>query len=87
MKLENRIAALEQKAGVGRDRIDVILRTIVSPSANGPAHHPITALACDGAGWSIKRQADESEQAFLVRAYATVPRPAHGVASLRQVLA
>lgn len=82
--IEARLVRLEKAhAGGG---INIVLRTFVSPGADGPVKHPITALRTPDGGWHLTREDGESEREFLDRAYSVVPRPAHGVACLRQVL-
>jgi hypothetical protein len=83
-ELRRRIAALESRTGAGRDCVEVIIRTFVSPGPNGPVASEPRALVSASGSWRIDREPGESAEAFMERARQTVPRPSGGVARLVQ---
>lgn len=85
--LQKRVKALEERAGLGDDRITVIVRTFVRPGPNGPQETALAAFASHGGGWRIDREPGEGREAFIDRASAAVPRPSNGVGCLVEVLA
>lgn len=83
--LQKRVRALEERAGLGDERITVIVRTFVRPGANGPED---TALAAFTSGkWRMDREPGEDREAFIDRASAAVPRTTNGVGCMVEVLA
>lgn len=83
--MARRISALELKAGLGHDGVDVIIRTFVSPGPHGPQESDCKAL-CSPCGWQVDREPGEARDAFIQRASGIAPRGAGGLAVLREVL-
>jgi hypothetical protein len=80
-----RVAALESKASLGQDSIEVIIRTFVSPTT-GPVESEPRALISLTHGWRIERAEDESKEAFIARATKEAPRTGGGVTRLLEEL-
>jgi len=73
-ELGKRVSALEQKAGLSGESIEVILRTFVSPGPNGPVRSEPRAIVGLAQGWRVDREQGESAADFLRRAMHTAPR-------------
>ena len=85
--LEKRISDLERKAGVGEDRISVIVRSFWGPGANGPERCEVAAYRTPDRSWRIEREPGEPDEAFHARAVRLAPRQAGGITVLREELA
>lgn len=83
--VRKRLTALESKAGIGGERIDVIVRTFVRPGPNGAEDSECIGFVSP-CGWRIDREAGEARDSFVKRACAAAPRGAGGMAVLQEVL-
>jgi hypothetical protein len=81
-ELERRTRALETKAGMGGEQIEVIIRTFVSPEPNGPVRSEPKAVISLPHGWRITRDLGESADAFVTRAAGAAPRVSAAVTRL-----
>jgi hypothetical protein len=84
MNIERRIEALEKRHGL-TDRLEVIIRRLVTPSPDGPVlMEPGTYISYPG-GWRCDREPGESAEAFLERAKRTVPHSPQMIPRLMEV--
>jgi hypothetical protein len=86
-ELGRRLTALESKAGIGHDSVEVIIRTFVLPGPNGPVKSEPNAIISLSHGWRIERKPGESAEAFVNRAADAAPLTFGGVTSLMEGLA
>lgn len=73
--LGRRLSALETRAGVGDNRVDVVIRRIVKPGPNGgpgPVMEPTVILMGRPCSNRLERAGDESVEAFRARALRAV---------------
>lgn len=82
--IERRISALEQKAGLGHEGIDVILRTFVSPGTDGPVRSEPRAIISLTDGWRVERAQGETAEEFVDRACRSAPRTPGRITRLRE---
>lgn len=71
MSVQNRLKALEDRAGLGQDLITVVVRRIVRPGEMEPAR--IIRNYGTQAAWRVEREPSESLDAFRERAYRECP--------------
>ena len=86
-ELGRRLSALEQKAGLAGESIEVTLRTFVSPGANGPVESEPKAILSLSHGWRIERTPGETKHAFVERALREAPRKSGSVTRLVEEVA
>lgn len=82
--IERRISALEQKAGLGHEGIDVILRTFVSPGPDGAVRSEPRAIISLTDDWRVEREQGESAEDFVDRTCRTAPRTLGRITRLRE---
>jgi hypothetical protein len=85
-ELERRLSALENRAGIGRDLVEVIIRTFVQVSPDGPLKSEPRAIVNLGDGSRVARNAGESVEDFIDRVVATAPRVPGCITRLREEL-